>query len=168
MKEKTKLNPEKGHPSPWFRYRLSMTIECVNFSFKFLQELLLNCQKLQSMFHPISRLLDWNRSWFSFTKIMNIWLKTIVSVTLSKYKTDSGLQNRTFGLFVIFSHCATSLDIFFDLFWSETIENILNFDGKIIRVFDDFSSLKTSSIDRHFVQDNNRKKIIQISRKILG
>ena len=41
-----------------------------------------------------------------FTKIMNIqvWLKTIVSVTLSKYKTHSGLQNLTFGLFVILSH----------------------------------------------------------------
>ena len=79
-------------------------------------------------------------------------------MTLSKYKTDSGLQNRAFGLFVILSHSSTSLDIFFDLFWSETIENILNFDHKIIRVFDDFSSLKTSPIGRNFVQDNNRKK----------
>ena len=98
---------------------------------------------------------------------IQVWLKPIVSVTLSKYKTDGGLQNRTFGLFVILSHSSTSLDIFFDLFWSETIENILNFDHKIIRVFDDFSSMKTSPIDRNFFQDNNRKKI-QLSRKILG
>ena len=81
-----------------------------------------------------------------------------MSVTLSKYKTDSGLQNRTFGLFVIFRHSATSLDIFFDLFWSETIENILNFVHKIIRVVEDFSSLKTSPIDRHFVYNNRKKK----------
>ena len=73
MREKTKLNPEKGHPAMTIRFRD----------------------------HSIEIGLD-----LVFTKIMNIqvWLKTIVSVTLSKYKTHSGLQNLTFGLFVILSH----------------------------------------------------------------